>query len=90
MMFVPIVPNRSHIIVLNDRYVHAWHIEWTTADRVSHVFLEIYAQCRENVESSDLSYILIEKVTTSLRDAIEKWHIEFGNVYDRQIFGVGT
>lgn len=98
IMFVPIAANGSHIIgvnVLDDRYVHAWHIERTTVDRVSHVFLEIYAQSRENVESFDLSYILIEKVTTSCRDAIEiwrdsMWHIEFGDVYDSQEFGAGT
>ena len=89
---VPIVANSTHILgmsVLDQSYFHGWVSEYVMYEGSLSIVFTLYAEARDS-NGFDISYYLIERKTTSWRDAIEKWHACFPDIYHVQPYGSGA
>lgn len=84
-MMMPIIANESYIVgidVENDVFFATWHVR---RDETG-IFMEIGMKPRKQFK---LSYIIVDKKSRNYRDAIEKWHFSFPDIYLKS-YGPGT
>lgn len=85
VMMFPFIANETYIVginVENDDFFAMWHVRKDNTGQ----FMEFAMKPRTKFS---LTYIIIEKKTSSFRDAIEKWHFSFPEIYTTS-YGPGT
>lgn len=88
---VPIIANATHIIgfdIFHDTFIQPWRIveETDGMDRTSALSLHMVARTDKG---ASMTYLVWETESTSWTDALEKWHIEFSEIYQEAPAGWG-
>lgn len=80
LMCLPMMANAS-LIIGYDIYSDEFHA-WEQKKEIYGHFMELAMKPRRKFT---ISYLIIEKPSTSWRDAMEKWHMTFSDIYDVNI-----
>ncbi|KAK8889426.1 hypothetical protein M9Y10_034172 [Tritrichomonas musculus] len=97
----PIIANKTHTIgvdVFNKDVIHLWSIESKSIYEKSIVdntsIIKKFHSFNMELEVRDkngfkMSFILLKQESNSWLDALEKWHLNFPEIYEKQPGGVG-